>query len=254
MKPEDRENILGVGVNLVNMQLALGILEEWVRTGERQYVCLATAHSLLDCQDDPEIRTILNQSGLTTPDGMALVWILRMRGHREVSRVYGPDLMLEACRHFCADGLGHYFLGGDPGVPEDLAERLSGQIPGLNIVGVKSPPFRDLTAEEDHRLVEEINGSAPDFLWVALGSPKQERWMADHRQAIDAPVMIAVGAAFDFLSGRKPQAPAWIRGIGMEWLFRLMSEPRRLWPRYRRYPKFVMLALAQLGGLKKYSL
>ena len=249
-----RENVLGVGISAVNMLQALSIIDGWIQGGDRQYVCLAAVHSVLDCQESDELRAIFNRSGLTTPDGMPLVWTLRARGHREVSRVYGPDLMLAACRRFSEDGLRHYFLGGESGVPEELADRLVGQIPGLNVVGVKSPPFRELTTEEDAQLVEEINAASPEFLWVGLGSPKQERWMAEHRPAIHAPVIIAVGAAFDFLSGRKPQAPRWIQRSGLEWLFRLASEPRRLWRRYAEYPRFVVVLMAQLTGIKKFDL
>lgn len=249
-----RENILGVGISAMNMYQALSVIDSWIQRGERRYVCLAAVHSVLDCQSSAELREIFNRSGLTTPDGMPLVWLLRMRGHREVSRVYGPDLMLAVCQRFNDAGLGHYFLGGEPGVPEILAERLMERFPGLNVAGAYSPPFRELTTEEDTRLVEEINSTAPDVLWVGLGSPKQERWMAEHRQAIDAPVMIAVGAAFDFLSGRKPQAPRWVQQSGLEWLFRVGTEPRRLWRRYAEYPRFLMLLFLQFARLKRFEL
>ena len=250
----ERENILGVGLSPVNMQITLSILDGWIRAGERRYVCLAAVHSLMNCQGDPELGAIFNQSGLTTPDGMPLVWILRMRGHRRISRVYGPDLMLAACHRFREDGLGHYFLGGKPGVPEELAKRLVGRIPGLNVVGVKSPPFRELTTEEDAQLVEDLNAAGADFLWVALGSPRQERWMSVHRDQLEAPVLIGVGAAFDFLAGAKPQAPTWIQRAGLEWAFRLATEPGRLWPRYRQYPLFILLVLAEALGLRKFPL
>ena len=249
-----RENILGVGISAVNMRQALEVIDGWIQRGERGYVCLAAVHSVLDCQGSVTLRAIFNRSGLTTPDGMPLVWILRMRGHREVSRVYGPDLMLAVCDHFNQVGAGHYFLGGKPGVPERLAERLAERISGLKVRGTYSPPFRELTVKEDAQLVDDINSASPDILWVGLGSPKQERWMVQHRQAIDAPVTIAVGAAFDFLSGRKPQAPRWVQRSGLEWLFRVGTEPRRLWRRYAEYPWFVVLLLAQLTRLKKFDM
>lgn len=254
LRSAERENILGVGISAVNMHQTLSIIDGWIQAGDRQYVCLAAVHSVLDCQESDELRAIFNRGGLTTPDGMPLVWLLRMRGYREVSRVYGPDLMLAVCQHFSGAGLAHYFLGGERGVPERLAERLTERVPGLNVIGTVSPPFREMSEKEDRRLVEDINGAAPDILWVGLGSPKQERWMADHREAIDAAVIIGVGAAFDFLSGRKPQAPKWIQRSGLEWLFRVGTEPRRLWRRYARYPQFLALLLLQLARLKRFRL
>jgi N-acetylglucosaminyldiphosphoundecaprenol N-acetyl-beta-D-mannosaminyltransferase len=250
----ERENILGVGISAVNMRQALEVIDGWIQGGDRQYLCLAAVHSVLDCQGSEALRAIFNLSGLTTPDGMSLVWLLRMRGHRNVSRVYGPDLMLAVCDFFNQVGAGHYFLGGEPGVSERLAERLAERVPGLNVCGAYSPPFRELTVEEDAQLVEDINSASPDFLWVGLGSPKQERWMAEHRHAIHAPVMIAVGAAFDFLSGRKLQAPRWVQRSGLEWLFRAGTEPRRLWRRYAEYPRFLVLLILQLAGLKRFEL
>ena len=196
----------------------------------------------------------MNASGLTTPDGMAIVWLLRLQGHRRVSRVYGPDLMLSLCRHGLERGIRHFLYGGDKGVVEELSASLLTRFPGLQIVGTHTPPFGELTEEEDRQAVESINACNPDIVWVGLSTPKQERWMAVHLGRIEAPVMIGVGAAFDFLSGRKRQAPRWMQRAGLEWLFRLASEPRRLWPRYRRYPLFVLLAIAQLLGLKHYPL
>jgi N-acetylglucosaminyldiphosphoundecaprenol N-acetyl-beta-D-mannosaminyltransferase len=171
-----------------------------------------------------------------------------------VQRVYGPDLVVSLCEHGIARGYRHYFYGGETDVAEQLAERLTERFPGLAVAGAVSPPFGALTAGEDAVLVEEINQSHPDIVWVGLGTGKQERWMEEHRAQLEAPVLIAVGAAFDFLSGRKPQAPPWMRRSGLEWLFRLGSEPRRLWPRYREYPRFLVLVLAQSLGLRRFTL
>jgi len=236
------------------MDLALRAIEHWIDAAELNYVCVTPAHSVMDAYDDPDFRSILNSSGLTTPDGMSLVWILRLLGHKEVNRVYGPDLMLALCRHGVEKEYRHYLYGGEPGVAEALAARLTNRFDDLQIVGTHSPPFRTLTDDEDQVEIDKINSTNPDIVWVGLSSPKQERWMTEHLGKINAPVMIGVGAAFDFLSGAKPQAPRWVQRSGFEWLFRLVIEPKRLWPRYRLYPKFVMLVLLQLIGLKKFPI
>jgi len=247
-----RVNVLGVRVSAIQMADALAAIDHWIQTRTPQYVTVTPAHAVMDADRDPELRRIFNQSGMTTPDGMAIVWLLRLRGHREVERVYGPDVMLATCRAGMQRGYRHYLYGGGDGVADLLARRLGEECPGLLIVGTHTPPFRELTEDEDASVVDLINSAQPDIVWVGLSTPKQERWMAAHRGRIIAPVMIGVGAAFDFLSGTKPQAPRWMRRSGLEWLFRFATEPRRLWPRYRQYPRFVLLALAQLLGLRQY--
>jgi N-acetylglucosaminyldiphosphoundecaprenol N-acetyl-beta-D-mannosaminyltransferase len=245
-----RVNVLGVGVSAVNMQQTVDLLERVVQAGGRPaYVCVAAAHSVLACRQDPGLRSIFNRSLLTTPDGMPLVWISRLRGHRHVGRVYGPDLMLEVCRRSLTNGQRHFFYGGAAGVPELLAERLAARFPGLPVAGTLSPPYRALHPDEEQAILDQINGSGAHIVWIGLGTGKQEHWMADHLGAVAAPLMIGVGAAFDFLSGRKAQAPHWMQRAGLEWFFRLLSDPRRLWPRYAAYPLFVLLTIAQLAGL-----
>ena len=240
-----RVDVLGVGISAIRMADALARIEAWIATGDRQYVCVVPAHTVMDCCSDPELRAIVNAGGLVTPDGMSLVWLLRAGNYRHTERVYGPDLMLAVCRRSPEAGWRHFFLGGEEGVAAELAARLERQFPGLAVAGTLSPPYRDLSAEEDAALCEAVNASRPDVVWIGLGSPKQERWMAAHREALTAPVLIGVGAAFDFLSGRRRQAPRWIQRSGLEWLYRLASEPRRLWRRYIRYPRFVFLVLRQ---------
>jgi len=239
-------------MSAISMPIALCMIDGWIRQCEQHFVAVTPAHAVMDAYRDPELRRIFNASGLTTPDGMAIVWILKLQGFREVSRVYGPDLMLETCRAGLEPGYRHFLYGGAEEVAGALAEALRARFPGLSIVGTHTPPFRDLTEAEDRSVVEQINAAGPDIVWVGLSTPKQERWMAAHLGRIQAPVMIGVGAAFDFLSGRKPQAPNWMQRSGLEWLFRLGTEPRRLWPRYRQYPWFVVLVLAQLLGLKRF--
>jgi N-acetylglucosaminyldiphosphoundecaprenol N-acetyl-beta-D-mannosaminyltransferase len=168
--------------------------------------------------------------------------------------VYGPDLLLACCSRSLASGYRHFFYGGAPGVPERLIERLSARFPGLCVAGGFSPPFRALTSEEDLALVRRINEAQPDIVWVGLSTPKQERWMWEHRGRLKAPVFIGVGAAFDFHAGLKRQAPRWMQRNGLEWVFRLLTEPRRLWRRYlRNNPVFVWLTLLQGLGLRRYE-
>jgi N-acetylglucosaminyldiphosphoundecaprenol N-acetyl-beta-D-mannosaminyltransferase len=184
---------------------------------------------------------------------MSIVWLLRIKGYQHVSRVYGPDLMLAVCKRSVEYRWRHYFYGGEPPVADQLVERLSACFPGLQIAGIFSPPFRPLSSEEDLDIIQQINKSQADIVWVGISTPKQERWMAEHREQITAPVLIGVGAAFDFLSGNKAQAPAWVQRVGLEWLFRLASEPKRLWKRYILYPYFGLLVLAQELGFKRYT-
>lgn len=248
-----RGSILGVKVSAINMEMALGQMALWILSRQKGYVCVTPAHAIMDCYDQPELRRIYNHSGLTTPDGMAVVWLLRWLGHQQVERVYGPDLLLAACEHFVESGVRHYFYGAEPGVAERLAARLKEQIPGLVVAGIESPPFRALTAEEDDAVAERIRAASPDIVWVGIGSPRQEMWMAEHLDRLDVPVLVGVGAAFDFLSGNKPQAPRWMQRSGLEWLFRLASEPVRLWRRYvLGYPLFVVLVTLQMLGLRKF--
>ncbi len=250
-----RVNILGVGISAINMDIALATIEDWIAQREPHYVCVTGVHGVMECQRDHELRRIHNASGLTTPDGMPLVWLSRLKGHRHVDRVYGPDLMLALCERSVTDGYRHFFYGGAEGVPEQLAANLQRRFPGLQVVGIHSPPFRPLTLEEDKQVVQIINQAVPDIVWVGLSTPKQEQWMVTHIGRVKPPVLIGVGAAFDFLAGRKRQAPRWMQRSGLEWLFRLLTEPRRLWRRYLiNNPLFVLLVLAQALGLRRHSL
>jgi N-acetylglucosaminyldiphosphoundecaprenol N-acetyl-beta-D-mannosaminyltransferase len=255
MQKVPRANILGVGVSALNMAMALEIIEGWIERREPHYVCVTGVHGVMESQRDGELRRIHNRAGLVTPDGMPLVWLSRLQGFHHVERVYGPDLMLALCERSVAKGYRHFFYGGAEGVPEQLASVLQKRFPGLQVAGTFSPPFRSLTADEDDRIVQMINAAAPDIVWVGLSTPKQERWMAGHRERLTAPVLIGVGAAFDFLTGRKPQAPRWMQRAGLEWLFRLLTEPRRLWRRYLiNNPLFVALVVLQALGVRRYGL
>ncbi len=251
-----RVNILGVGISPITVSQAIRQISTWIDGRERQYVSVCTVHTVMECQRDEKMCRAVNGAGLATPDGMPLVWLSRWwQKQVPVERVYGPDLMLALCQCSVERGYSHYFYGGGGGVPELLAEKFQRRFPGLKIAGGYSPPFRSLTSAEEVHIVEQINQAAPDIVWVALGTPKQDLWMARHRDQLTAPVMIGVGAAFDFHTGQIPQAPRWMQRAGLEWLFRLWQEPHRLWYRYLVYnPLFVALILLQALGWRKYSL
>ncbi len=255
MRPADtRVNVLGVGVDAIDMDDAVEAVRGWIRSRQPAYVCVTPAHSVMDCRRDPALRRIYNASGLTTPDGMAIVWLLHLHGRRHVTRVYGPDLVHAVCAASVAPGWRHFFLGGRPGVAEAMARQLSQRHPGLAVAGTLAPAFGTPDAAEDEAIVAAVNDTRPDIVWVGLGSPKQERWMASHLGRISAPVLIGVGAAFDYLSGRLSQAPTWVQRSGLEWLYRWVHEPVRLAPRYSRYPLFVLLVALQAAGLARFPI
>ena len=248
-------NILGVGISAITLNQAVEQISAWIDQRTRRYVSVCTVHTIMECQRNSTVRQAINQASLATPDGMPLVWLSRWGGHDHVSRVYGPDLMLALCQHSLKHGDRHYFYGGAEGIPDLLSTKLQARFPDLQIAGRYSPPFRSLTPKENARIVQQINQAQPDIVWVGLGTPKQDLWMAAQRAELTAPVLIGVGAAFDFLAGRIPQAPYWMQRRGLEWLFRLWQEPRRLWYRYLVYnPLFVLLYLAQSLKIKRYSL
>lgn len=239
-----RIDVLGVGISAINMGMAIEELTRWVHEREQHYVCVTGVHGVMESQRDPELLRIHNRSGLTTPDGMPMVWAGKKAGADHMSRVYGPDLMLEICQRSPAAGWTHYFYGGKDGVPELLTRELQERFPGLNVVGTHSPPFRPLTEEEAAQIAAGINAAQPDFVWVGLSTPKQERWMDANIDKLDAPAILGVGAAFDIHAGLLPQAPAWMQQRGLEWLYRLLKEPRRLWKRYLgNNPRFVFQVL-----------
>jgi N-acetylglucosaminyldiphosphoundecaprenol N-acetyl-beta-D-mannosaminyltransferase len=251
----ERVNILGVGVSAISMATALASIEFWIGSRRRHYVCITGVHGVMESQRDPELRRIHNAAGMVTPDGMPLVWLLWANGHHDAGRVYGPDLMVAVLGRSMERGLRHFFYGSSEATLERLQARLQARFPGLHIAGSYSPPFRPLTATEDAAVVEMINGAHPDVVWVGLSTPKQEHWMAGHRDLIEAPVLIGVGAAFDFHAGVVRQAPRFMQRSGVEWLFRLAMEPRRLWRRYlRNNPAFVLRISGQKLGLRRYSL
>jgi N-acetylglucosaminyldiphosphoundecaprenol N-acetyl-beta-D-mannosaminyltransferase len=233
--------VLDVPLALTDYGATLDWVDEAVASGARAYVCVAAVHTVVACQDDPELRAAVLGADFTVPDGQPLVWALNLLGHRLRERVYGPELMDRACARAARDGTRFYLYGGHSDAAlDELARALRARHPGLRVVGGFSPPFRALTEYEEAALAADVARSGADVLWVGIGVPKQETFMARMRPILDVPVMLGVGAAFDFHAGRIPQAPALLQRAGLEWLFRLSREPRRLWRRYLAYnPRFV---------------
>lgn len=247
-------NILGVPVAATHMQEAVDRIFRWVDDRTPGYVLLTGVHGIMESQRDPDLLEIHQRAAMCAPDGMPTVWLGWLHGHKSMDRCYGPGLMLEVLQQSVARGTRHYLYGGNEGVPEQLRDRLVERFPGLQIVGAESPPFRPLTPEEDDAVVARIAAAEADLVWVGLSTPKQDRWMAAHVGRVHAPVLLGVGAAFDFHTGRVPQAPRPIQRAGLEWAFRLAMEPRRLWRRYLyANPRFVVKAAAQVLGLRQYT-
>lgn len=245
-------HILGMRVDATSYSEATRTVLEWAKWRQPTYVCIANVHMVMESYDDPAFRKVVNGAGLITPDGMPLVWGLRMLGVKDQRRVYGPDLTLELCEGASVEQVPIALYGGTVESLQSFTEMLQSRFPALQVVCAIAPPFRPLTQEEDARYTREIVESGAGIVLVGIGCPKQERWMAAHKDHIPA-VLLGVGAAFDFHSGRVRQAPAWMQHIGMEWLFRLLMEPRRLWKRYLKHnPRFIILFLLQLLGVRRY--
>lgn len=240
--------ILGVPIALTNYSQVLDWIDDAIAGGHRGYICVAPVHLVMLVQDDEELATAVNRADFVVPDGQPLVWSASALGGKGASRVYGPDLMIESCRRASETGAPIYLFGGrDAAALELLQTTLKERFPGLNIVGAEAVPFRPATAAEETSTIERINASGAEIVWVGTGQPRQELWMARMRSRLDASVLVGVGAAFDFHAGLIPQAPTIMQEAGLEWLFRLIQEPRRLWRRYLIYnPRFISQFIRQL--------
>ncbi len=236
-----RYSILGMKIDSTSYADSTIKTLDWACKRESRYICIANVHMVMEAYDNSDFHILVNAADLVTPDGMPLVWAMRWMGAKDQQRVYGPELTLRVASAAAEAGLPIGLYGGSPSANQGLAEKLVQLNPQLKINYQYSPPFRPLTEEEDQQIINKINSSGVRILFVGLGCPKQERWMAEHKGKIRA-VMLGVGAAFDIHSGTKPQAPLWMQKIGMEWFFRLMTEPTRLWKRYLYHnPRFIFL-------------
>jgi N-acetylglucosaminyldiphosphoundecaprenol N-acetyl-beta-D-mannosaminyltransferase len=233
------------------MDDALQSLEHYIKTKTKNYICVCPNHTIMESQKDKKLLDIVNSANMATPDGVSVVWACKLLGYTKIEQVCGTELMLAFSALSAEKGYTQFYYGGADGVSEKLVEVMCQKFPGLKVVGTHSPPFRQLTEAEDKAVIDMINRVNPDVVWVGLGMPKQELWMGEHFGRINAPIMIGVGAAFDFLSGRKERAPKWMQHAGLEWLFRLVQEPNRLWRRNLYHPIFLYKVFLQRIGVKR---
>jgi len=244
----DSAKILGIRIDLVDYRSVVSIVKNCIsERSTGNYICVTPVHPIMEAQRDLELKEALEKSLITVPDGMPVVWAARLLGGFIKDRVYGPNLMLHTCGMAEKEGHSIFLYGSKPEIIERLLINLNAQFTSLKIVGSYSPPFRNLFPNEEMKIIDMIDSASPDILFVGLGVPKQEKWMHDFSSRIKVPISIGVGAAFDFISGEKRQAPEWMQKRGLEWFFRLMTEPRRLWTRYLIYnPLFIYYFVGQL--------
>jgi N-acetylglucosaminyldiphosphoundecaprenol N-acetyl-beta-D-mannosaminyltransferase len=246
-----RADVLGVDVSAINMNRALHLAERWLTTGKSACICMTGVHGVVEAQSNTAFRCVLNGALINAPDGMPMSWIGWLQGHRQMDRVYGPDFMTNLCRFSVSKGYRHYLYGGRPGVAEELKNALERRFPGLQVVGTCTPPFRKLTRDEETSLLTDVWSVKPDILWVGLSTPKQELFMAEYMDRFRVPLLVGVGAAFDYHTGRIHESPAWIKRAGLQWLHRLLQDPRRLWKRYLlNNPRFLWRIALQLLKLR----
>ncbi|HEY2602876.1 MAG TPA: WecB/TagA/CpsF family glycosyltransferase [Thermoleophilaceae bacterium] len=239
-------DIVGIPIAMTDYAQAMDVMDGMIARRERGYLCAVAVHAVMVSRRDPEMRAAVTGSSLTVPDGMPLVWAANALGEQLSERVYGPELMDRFCARCAGHGYRVWLYGGrDQGSLMQLALNLRRRHPGIEIVGGYSPPFRPLTGEEEDAIVEQINDARPDVVWVGIGVPKQEKWMARMRPRLEAPVLCGVGAAFDFHAGRISQAPPWMQEHGLEWIYRIAQEPLRLLPRYLSHNPAFVLAFAR---------
>jgi N-acetylglucosaminyldiphosphoundecaprenol N-acetyl-beta-D-mannosaminyltransferase len=247
--------VLGVTFFAVQIPDVIQQMQRWISAaGGSHYICVSNVHSIVESQYERSVKATLNNSDLNVPDGMPVVWMGRLRGHELSRRVYGPELFEHFLRETQGKQYKHFFYGGSSATLDALMTSLKDAFPGLQIAGKYSPPFRPLTPEEESNAVEMINAASPDVLWIGLGCPKQELWMREHRDVLNVPVMVGIGQAFNIYAGTLKQAPRWMRESGLEWLFRLCLEPRRLWRRYLVYNTlFLYYVFLEFFGLKSFE-
>ena len=242
----ERHDVIGAPIDVVYWGGAVATLLRWAAAGESRYVCACNVHSVVTAQSDERLAASVRGADMVLPDGAPVAWLMRKSGYTAQQRVSGPDLMWRYFAAAAVYGESIFLYGGSTNTLDRLSARITAKFPGLRIVGAHSPPFRTLTSEEDQAVVDMINASGATTVWVSLGCPKQEVWMAEHRDRVQS-VLVGVGAAFGFHAGTTRRAPRWMQRFALEWLHRLLSEPRRLWLRYlSTNTVFVLAAVRQL--------
>jgi N-acetylglucosaminyldiphosphoundecaprenol N-acetyl-beta-D-mannosaminyltransferase len=246
-------DVLGVKVSAINMSHAVDTADRWIRAGQPGYICVTGVHGVMEAQKNPEFRETLNRAIMNTPDGMPMSWVGRLQGFDDMDRVFGPDFMSAICHLSLERGFRHFLYGGKPGIAEKLRYSLQKKFPGLQVVGTYTPPFRNLNVEEEDTLLAQVRDTRPHILWVGLSTPKQELFMAQYVDRLQVPLLVGVGAAFDYHTGVIRDCSTWIKRAGFQWLHRLAQDPRRLWRRYlRNNPAFIWNIALQLLKLRRY--
>jgi N-acetylglucosaminyldiphosphoundecaprenol N-acetyl-beta-D-mannosaminyltransferase len=246
-------NVLGINVSAIDLDRAVEMADRWIAAENRGYICVTGVHGIMEAQSDSELRHILNNAFINAPDGMPMSWVGRLQGFNKMDRVFGPDLMASLCQISVERNYRHFLYGGESGVAELLKQRLESKFPGLQIVGTYTPPFRNLTDEEEEEVFRQVQELQPHILWVGLSTPKQERFMARYVDRLQVPLMVGVGAAFDYHTGRISDCSDWIKRAGLQWLHRLLQDPGRLWKRYlKNNPAFLWQIALQILKLKQY--
>ena len=249
-----RANVLGLEIDAVNMDQALDRIAHTLRLGRKGYVCLAGVHGVMECVRNSSLANIFADATLVAPDGMPTVWVGHYQGHREMEQVTGPDLMLEVLSRDEFHGLTHFLYGGKAGIANELREQLTARYPSVQIVGTYSPPFGPLSPAQEREFVSMIGRLRPDIIWVGISTPKQERFMSHYLPMLDTKLMFGVGAAFDFHTGRISDCSRWIKRAGLQWVHRLLQDPKHLWKRYlRNNPAFLFHIFFQLTGLRSWQ-
>ncbi len=246
--------ILGVKVHATSMDRAVSRIESLVASGDKGYVCVTGVHGIMEAQVDPNLKRIINNAALNIPDGRPTVWVGWLRGLFQMRQVTGPDMMLKIFGISAAKGYTHFFYGGNTGVAEQLRDELVGSFPGAKVVGTYTPPFRALNRDEEADLIRTVAELKPDFFWVGLSTPKQEKFMDAYLSKLDVKLMLSVGAAFDIHTGRIKDAPYWMKLAGVQWCHRMYQDPSRLWRRYCvNNPKFLFYLALEFLGLATYE-
>jgi N-acetylglucosaminyldiphosphoundecaprenol N-acetyl-beta-D-mannosaminyltransferase len=245
-------DVLGVQVSAIDLPRAVDLAERWIQAGRPGYICLTGVHGVMEAKRDPEFRAILNGAVVNAPDGMPMTWVGRMQGLQEMDRVFGPEFMAAMCARSVERGYRNYLYGGKPGVAEMLRANLERTFPGLQVAGTYTPPFGELAQAQEEEICRRVREARAHIVWVGLSTPKQERFMARLAERLEAPLLVGVGAAFDFHAGLIRDCPRWVKRSGLQWAHRLMQDPRRLWRRYlRNNPAFLWHIAHQLAGARR---